>query len=236
MGEKSAWRSPLTGRRVYAVVEGLTEEKFVKEVMGYDLAYKGIYLIPILIGTAKERKKRGGRVNEQGAVDHVTRLLKQESETACTTCLDYYGIDEDFPGKAASRSGGSAVEKAVVVEEAFKDVVIKKMGPSFNADRFLPHVQMHEFEGILFSDTGVLALALGMPDLSEKLREIEADFDSPEDIDDSYETKPSSRIVSIYPGYQKTVDGIVAARRIGITAIRTKCPHFDSWYRTLEQL
>ena len=46
---------------------------------------------------------------------------------------------------------------------------------------------------------------------------------------------PSKRIRAIVPEYHKTVDGIVAAERIGLETIRAACPHFNHWLTRVER-
>ena len=132
-------------RRVYVVVEGVTEEKFIKQVLGPELAQRDVFMTPILIGRARSKRGRGGNVNEQRAVGDITLLLKHDNAANCSTFLDYYGIDNNFPGKQESRSARSAVEKAKIIEEAFRQKVLEKFDSSFMAKRFLPYIQMHEY-------------------------------------------------------------------------------------------
>ena len=68
------------------------------------------------------------------------------------------------------------------------------------------------------------------------LSKILEEFESPEDIDDNYDTKPSRRIEKRFPGYQKTYHGILAASRIGLDRMRARCEHFNQWCRSLEEM
>jgi hypothetical protein len=65
---------------------------------------------------------------------------------------------------------------------------------------------------------------------------IRSEFNSPEDINDNYETAPSRRILAVYPGYAKVIDGVPASERIGLRSIRAACPRFDTWVDSLERL
>jgi Domain of unknown function (DUF4276) len=102
--------------------------------------------------------------------------------------------------------------------------------------RFVPYVQMYEFEGLLFSDCIELALAIGQPGLVREFRQIRNLFDSPEDINDSPITAPSKRIANLYPVYDKPVHGSLAALGIGLAKIREECSLFDDWLQQLEKL
>ena len=61
---------------------------------------------------------------------------------------------------------------------------------------------------------------------------------SPELIDDGPQTAPGKRIIDLIADYEssKSVAGPQIAQRIGLDAIRGKCPHFNSWLSRLESL
>ena len=103
-------------------------------------------------------------------------------------------------------------------------------------ERFVfPYVQMHEFEGLLFSDVGTFERVIpGAP--IDDLRSIRAAFDRPEDINDDPNTVPSKRIRQLIPMYRKRLHGPGVAGEIGLDAIRSECPRFDGWLHRLEAL
>jgi Domain of unknown function (DUF4276) len=102
--------------------------------------------------------------------------------------------------------------------------------------RFIPYVQIYEFEGLLFSDCHSLASAIDKPLLAIKFKEIREGFLTPEDINDSKITAPSKRILAIYSRYNKPIHGSLAIMEIGIDAIRRECKLFDRWLQQLEAL
>ena len=108
------------------------------------------------------------------------------------------------------------------------------MGASFNRERFIPHVVMHEFEGLLFSSPIQLAQGIGQPALIESIQVIKDSFSTPEDINDSPFTAPSKRIIRLSPNYQKTLMGVQIAQATGLDAIRLECPLLDNWLTELE--
>jgi hypothetical protein len=61
-------------------------------------------------------------------------------------------------------------------------------------------------------------------------------FSNPEDINDSPETAPSKRILSIFPAgtYSKPEHGPLIAEATGMDAIRAKCPAFNEWIGKLQ--
>ena len=102
--------------------------------------------------------------------------------------------------------------------------------------RFIPYVQMHEFEGLLFSDPGQLAFALRRQDLTQELWAIRHEFPTPEHINDSSVTAPSKRIQSLIPRYRKVQAGERAVRAMTLDTIRQECPLFNAWLAKLENL
>lgn len=106
-------------------------------------------------------------------------------------------------------------------------------------ERFIPYVQMHEFEALLFTAPEVLGSVSGGSgegDAVRRLQQVANDFATPEEIDDGEATAPSKRILGVTPGYEKVAHGVIAASRIGLRAIRAACPNFDRWMRKLEAL
>ena len=102
--------------------------------------------------------------------------------------------------------------------------------------RFIPYIQMYEFEGLLFSNPERLASGIGQPDLGMPFRGIRHEFASPESINDSYLTAPGKRIKELYDRYEKPLHGSLAAIEIGLTEIRRECSRFDTWLRQIEAL
>jgi hypothetical protein len=102
--------------------------------------------------------------------------------------------------------------------------------------RFIPYVQIYEFEGLLFSDPVALAQGMFRDDLQPKLLAIRNDFATPEDINSGDQTAPSKRIRQLDQSYNKTISGVLAAERMGINVIRAQCPRFNAWFERLAAL
>jgi hypothetical protein len=210
------------------VVEGKTELAFARKVLAPYLLERGIKIreCPIL----------GKTVNIDRMKQNIVLLLKRYAQDACSTMFDFYGLSPDFPGKKQASDNKDSPAKAKCVESALVDEIRKNMSSSFDPRRFIPYVQMHEFEGLLFSDPAVLAKSLGKPELRIGFSEIRQSFDTPEDINDTYDTAPSRRIRGCYPRYDKIANGISAAQEIGLGSMRKECPHFSAWVAKLESL
>jgi hypothetical protein len=103
----------------------------------------------------------------------------------------------------------------------------------FDPRRFIPYIQMYEYEALLFTRPEVIAEVVLRPDLAPKLAAIRKEFKTPEEINDSPKTAPSKRIEKLHPAYEKPLHGSVAAKRIGIDAMIPDCPHFKEWLEKL---
>ena len=147
--------------------------------------------------------------------------------------LDLYGLGRGFPGnpQPAHLSGA---EKAQAIEEAvFQDILATV--PNCRPDRrFIPYVQVHEFEALLFSDPDAFARGLGQQNLAGQLHAIRNAFATPEDINDNPNTAPSKRVANVCGSYRKVIDGTLAAHQIGLDVMRRQCRHFDEWVNRLE--
>ena len=225
--------------RLLIHVEGETEETFVNEVLAshlYNCGYTNVSAR--LVGNARQRDRRGGIRAWSTVRKDILKHLKEDAECLSTTMVDFYALpqtgDKAWPGRAEAAQLVFS-EKASSVESAILTDVCNEMGDGFDQRRFVPYVMMHEFEGLLFSDTVKFGLAIGRPDLSTKFQEIREQFASPEEINDSPQTAPSKRIIDLVPGYQKPLLGTLAVLEIGIDIIRQECPLFRGWMERLEQ-
>jgi hypothetical protein len=218
--------------RVKVIVEGQTEEIFVRKVLAGFFELKGIYLYALLTG---KPTGRGGVPRWQKARRDFLIALKQDPKTIVTTMFDYYGMPLCWPGREESK-GKSAKQAHTIIEAAIAEDIYKYLGNSFDKRRFIPYVQMHEFEALLFSDTTVFAQSLGDTSFKTDFQAIRKKFVTPEEINDDPLTAPSKRIAGIYNSYDKTSDGPLAAEKIGIEKIRAECPHFNEWMSRLELL
>ena len=224
--------------RLLVHVEGQTEESFVNEVLKIHLCTQRFADVnPRILGNARPRSQRGGVGAWTSARKDITNHLKQDPGCIVTTMVDYYAMPQTgsraWPGRSEANELAFP-NNAETVEKALATDVCEQMGSDFKPERFVPYVMMHEFEAMLFSHCERFAGGIGEPELAPKFQEIRAKFGCPEEIDDSPETAPSKRIVSLVPGYQKPLWGILAALEIGLGAIRLACPHFRSWLERLE--
>lgn len=218
--------------RLHVICEGQTEETFVNELLRAHLVPHGVLPCPSLIGKPGHK---GGNVNTERIVGDIRRRLLGDRTAYCTTFFDYYGLDPRFVGKEAASRQTAIVDKASAIEDALKERLAAAVGENATR-RFIPYIQMHEFEGLLFSDPDALAKGLSVPQLTSAFRKIRSAFSTPEEINDSPVTAPSKRILRMIPEYDKPVYGSIAALEIGLAPIRTQCKRFDQWLTLLEGL
>jgi hypothetical protein len=211
------------------LVEGQTEEKFVKGVLNPHFINFGKYLIPTIIKTriVKSGPDFKGGILSYGQVKRdLVRLLGDTSACCVTTMLDLYGLPIEFPGRADAPT--KPYEKVEHIEAAFAQDIDHK--------RFLSNLILHEFEGLLFTMPAEIARALNEPGKEPELTNIRTSFQNPEEINDDPKTAPSKRLKGLFPVYNKPFYGMVISKRIGLNAIRTECPHFNQWVSRLENL
>jgi hypothetical protein len=218
--------------RVYLVVEGPTEESFVNNVLAPILWTRRVYLNPLIIGFPGHK---GGNPTYARLKKDVLKQLKQDRLAYCSTILDLYGLGADFPGLPLPANLQN-LDKVLRIEQAVKADIVAEI-PDLRPDvRFLPYIQLHEYEGLLFSEPAAFASGIAQPHLTPQFQTIRNAFATPEDINDNPNTAPSKQVLRIYPAYRKVLDGTLAAQSVGIERMRQECPHFRQWIEHLELL
>ena len=216
--------------RVYVAVEGQTEESFIKDVLGPVLWPRQVFLYPILVGSPGHK---GGHTNYTRVKRDIVAQLKQDPAACCSTMLDFYGLGNGFPGMPLPMNLTN-LEKVTHIERTVMEDFVATVPELQPETRFLPYLQLHEYEGLLFSDPGAFANGISMPNLAQQFERVRRKFQTPEDINDDANTAPSKRVLDLYPSYRKPLDGTRAAKAVGIEAMRRECPHFREWVARLE--
>lgn len=218
--------------RIHVICEGQTEEMFVNEILAAEFYSKNIYLTPSLIGKPGHK---GGNFKFDRLLADVRARLLGDATAYCTTFFDFYGLPEGFPGKAAAKTKNGIEEKANCLQDALVEKLQARLGED-PLRRFIPYVQMYEFEGLLFSHPEKLAEGISKADLGDPFQKVRNAFNSPEEINNSPHTAPSKRIEGLFRGYDKPVHGSLAALEIGLEAIRAECHRFDAWLSEIAAL
>lgn len=221
--------------RLNMAVEGQTEEGFINQLLAEHLANQNIFVACRVVPTGRKRGQvfRGGVVN----YDKVKRFLHiwmkedQRPEAHFTTMLDLYRLPTTFPGFGEAGKERDPFARVQYLEASLREDI--------GHPRFIPYIQLHEFEALLLSDPSRFkAVFLTHDEAIARLGELASRFDSPEHIDDGSETSPSKRIIKEIREYekQKASAGPLIASKIGLVRMRQACRHFDEWITQLESL
>jgi hypothetical protein len=187
-------------------------------------------------GRKKGKTNRGGSGygDYQPMKNDILRSLAEDKNTDVffTTMIDLYAIHHNFPGlKESEIMRQNPTKRVEFLEKSFADDI--------DDPRFIPYIQLHEYEAYFFSDpTCFESFYDHCSDQVAILKTIADSYETPELINDSRETAPSKRIIAQFPDYEraKSTYGPLLAESIGLEIIRNKCPHFNSWLLRLESL
>ena len=221
--------------RLNFIVEGQTEETFVSRTLRPHLADRSIYVNVRCVMTSQKGgfKYRGGIANYAQVKRDIVRWMKEDRnpDARFTTMFDLYALPVDFPGFEDAARTNQPYQRVQTLEDA--------LGMDIADPRFVPYIQLHEFEALLLSDPSMLDSQFhGYEDETRILVEMASGFDSPELIDDGSDTAPSKRIITEIPEYagRKASAGPIVAGKIGLPTLRSKCGHFGDWLDKLEHL
>ncbi|MBS1595036.1 MAG: DUF4276 family protein [Bacteroidetes bacterium] len=214
-------------KRVIVIGEGQTEQEFCKDVLIPHFSHRNIFLQNPTI-----KHTGGGIIKWPLLKTQIENHLKQDKTSLVTTLIDYYGIYDkhSFPGWAESKIIVDKSTRLCFIEDAMKNDIDGGL-----RHRFIPYLQLHEFEGLLF--TQISAFRNNFTSQEADINTIEnivLNYPNPELINDGTDTAPSKRLHKLIKGYNKVVYGAILASEIGLPNIRAKCPRFNAWIETLE--
>lgn len=162
--------------RINILVEGPTEEDFVNAVLREPFAQKGIALAARSVETSRKHGKinRGGATNYLKFRRDLLNWLNQDEHAVASMMFDLYALPNDFPSYTEAHRQADSYQRVALLEQALLDDINRDI-PSATA-RFIPYIQLHEFESLLFSDPAALneGLSLLRPAISceKDLRQI----------------------------------------------------------------
>ena len=209
-------------KRLYIVVEGQTEEEFVTKVLAPHLLGQGILCVtPVAVH--RGRGARGGMVSYKPLKDDILRLLGEGDAPIVSTLIDFFRCP-DTPGKEVWNKASNHQQEVELREQ--------EIGRDIGSGRFIPYIQLHEFEALLFSSDVAFEKLFSSKEADE-LSKIVKDYSNPEEINSSPEGAPSKRIMAIVPTYNKVLHGELIADAIGIEIILERCPRFRAWVERL---
>ncbi len=221
--------------RLHFIVEGQTEARFVNQVLAPHLAGLFILADARRVQTSHKGgvKYSGGVTNYELPKQDILQWMREDRGTDArfTTMFDLYGLPSEFEKRSDATRIVNPYEKVKAIEDTLKAEI--------DDWRFIPYIQLHEFEALILSDPAYLSAQF--PDNQNGIRQLVAlvaQFESPEHIDEGPNSAPSKRIIREIPEYKgrKAVAGPVVAEKIGLPTLRQKCAHFAEWLSNLERL
>ena len=207
--------------------EGDTEKRFVDKVLRPHLTSLGFI---VKVQTNQTDATHFGGLSTYTQFRKNTIRLSRHEPCLITTMIDLYQLPSDFPGKDEAGSWKNPEEKVLFLEQKLEED-LHELSPDF-----IPYIQLHEFEALLFSSVDTInnILQNATPATLSKLKTILHRFGGPEKIDTN--KGPSVHLKEIYDDrYQKIIHGISITEQIGLESIREACPHFNSWMNKLEE-
>lgn len=220
-------------KRIYVIVEGPSEREFVSRILAPHFGKEGLAIsaIPML--------KSGGGMgfsNLEHFKNNVEPLLYQHDQPIITTMVDLYRFpvqsgDREEETELKKHSSNPDIDERLSGLENILSAAVQKIKPYPN---FIPYIQKHEFEALLFSNTEVFFENSGIKKAVESVLE---EIPNPEDINSTEEGHPANRLKKIFKvhrnKYVKGADAVVFAELAGIEVILEKCPRFQLWIETL---
>lgn len=214
-------------KRVIIICEGETEQEFCSTILSSYFAK-----LDIQIQAPRIKKSMGGIVKWPDLKKQITIHLKTDNTAIVTTLIDYYGMYTKhlFPNWETAQAIVNKIERMQFLEKG----MLKDVKDEFRY-RFIPYIQLHEFEGLLFNNVEIFYDQIPKNELvgKDELQHTFEQFKNPEMINDAKETAPSKRLQRIIKGYNKIVYGNILAEAIGIDRIRAKCTRFNSWLNNI---
>lgn len=216
-------------KRVIIICEGETEKEFCTTILAPYFSKQQIYLQSPLI-----KKSMGGIVKWNDLKKQIENHLKNDTDAFVTTLIDYYGLSEKyvFPKWNIAESEPDKNKRMDILENGMLENISEEI-----RYRFLPYIQLHEFEGLLFNEEKYFHEQIPTNELigTEELSDIFKSYKNPEMINDNLETSPSHRLERIILGYNKIVYGNILAEAIGLKKIKSKSPRFNNWIKNIEK-
>lgn len=217
-------------KRIIIICEGQTEQEFCNDILQPHFNQFGI-----IIQNPTIKKTAGGIVNWSALKHQIETHLKLDQTAYITTLIDFYGIhaNHNYPNwTQANKLTDKNIGMDLMEEAMLADIQVQLQS------RFIPYIQLHEFEGLLFCNIDVFNNGFEQNEFLDYNYLVETidNYQNPELINDSSITAPSKRLTRIIKDYSKITHGCLIAQEIGINKIRSKCPRFSQWISILEKI
>ena len=205
--------------RLFVIAEGLTEANFVSQLLKPHLEQHA----PGKVATSAPRLD--GHFTYAHLNKFVKRLLGAPgSSVIVTTMVDLFKIPGDFPGVSSPLNDAPPLERVSLLEARFRADV--------EDSRFMPYLQLHEFEALMLSH--LPALAEQHPNRKREIAELEKllnrEFESPEHVNRLDRHPGGSR--PLYPSIKMRLTESLSRPRSGSTVSAGAAPtSVNGWLR-----
>ncbi|QIK59685.1 DUF4276 family protein [Dysgonomonas sp. HDW5A] len=222
-------------KRLIFIVEGDSEDEFVKRILKPYFVSKGVpeYLVKSYIITMSGGGH--GFNNIEHFKNTIEPVLHYKDEPVITTLIDHYRLNSEkkLTGYNQCIKESDIEKRLAKMEEKLNDAV-----QSIKAYRFfIPYIQRHEFETLLFADPEQGFDLESEERIKQDIIDLCNSFASIEDINCTPEGAPSVRLKEIYSKYKKKyekgAEAVDIAELTTIEKILDKCPRFKNWIDTL---
>ncbi|MGB3018213.1 MAG: DUF4276 family protein [Ignavibacteria bacterium] len=214
-------------RGLYVLGEGHTEEQFINDVLRRYFIDRGIIDVRcILMETSPGNK--GGDVSYKRYRLNAEKLLSRQSDIIVTSLIDFFKLNTDFPrfDEAKLKFPNDKFRRVEFLDDA--------ISTELNNRRFIPYIQLHEFEGLLFSSNIGFEFIPDIPQNNRaQLENAVTEQENPELLNDGSTSAPSKRLVRLIPGYEKALHGPIIADVVTINTMLERCKRFSKWIETL---
>lgn len=214
------------------LAEGQAERTFAQDTLAPYFEPIGIKIDSRCVITSRKKHKKGGIISYEQAKNDLIRWIAEEKKRQpfFTTMFDLYALPKDFPKFEESLKINDPYNRVEFLESAF--------ATDINHSKFIPYIQLHEFEALLLANPELLLLEyIDAKKQVEKLKEIVAKYDNnPEKVNTGNTTAPSKRIIELIPRYKgnKVSVGSVLAGIEGIDIQQERCKHFSDWINKIK--
>lgn len=217
-------------RRVVVICEGQTEREFCNSIMSPFFIQQDIIIQAPLI-----KQSMGGIIGWQSLKKQIEITLATDSTAYVTTFIDYYGLysRHAFPSWDEAEANVSRNYRMNILENG----MLQDISETYRY-RFIPYIQLHEFEALLFIDYKYYTEQFENSEIrhQSEFKKIFEDYENPELINNGPSTAPSKRLMKYIEGYNKPIYGNLMADVIGLNNIRAKCPRFNGWLEQIEAI
>lgn len=216
-------------KRLVFIVEGYSELEFINQlVRAYFSSQHGFYNIEAFCIQTSTNHKGGFGKYSQLKTD-IQRIIRGgKANVVVTTFLDFFRLPNSVPQYQAMLQEPTIDNKIDLLEQGMKQDI--------GHENFVPYIQKHEFEALLFADNCGFE-GLYNKYISNQTQAIIDKYPNPEDINNRPNTSPSKRLMKILEKhgerYDKVTEGNLIAEDIGIAKMLEKCPRFKIWIETL---